>query len=150
MVRVFVAFVGIFIINTKRIACQMKCVFQFWRSNTGKSALMHSNDLFIVVVVFSSFSVHYLHRKHHSHFYDVTLMGNLLFWQIFSLEIRQRNTEMKKCDSCMGTISFTEKSDVLVLVFNLSGFFLNANTRRTTATQKNEMIFVLINAFGWT
>ena len=50
VVRVFVAFVGIFIINTKRIACQMKCVFQFWRSNIGKSALMHSNDFFVAVV----------------------------------------------------------------------------------------------------
>lgn len=41
MVRVFVAFVGIFIINTNTIVCQMKCIFD---ETNGKSDLMHSND----------------------------------------------------------------------------------------------------------
>lgn len=71
---------------------------------------------------FFFFSFMVFSSKHHFNFYDVTLKGNLSFWQNFLVK-HKRKKILKKCDSSNDMIpnSITEKSDdILVLVFNLS------------------------------
>lgn len=83
VVRVFVAFVGIFIINTKAIVCQKKWTFDEKRKipfNAFKWFFSLSLS-FVLVYLFSAFLN--IESKHHFNFYDVTLNRNLILTNFF-------------------------------------------------------------------
>lgn len=154
MVRVFVAFVGIFIINMKAIACQMKCE-HLKRERTGKSRFNAYSNQFLCF----GLCVFALRLKHpqsqHQPFppFYVTCDFEQRSFDKFPFEQRRKNGKtMSKRETCdkereiqwHDTRRFNHKK---VKRYVVSGINLSAFSKPSKYTL-NHFISNLINAFG--